>query len=81
MNTKILKCRGTPKTTFIALCRALLRVAKGRSILDVGTGSGLLALFAAEAEAREVTGCEADENMFNIAHEVNENKSVLTVIP
>ena len=45
-------------------------MAKGKTVLDVGTGSGLLALFAAEAEAREVTGCEADVNMFKTAHEV-----------
>jgi type II protein arginine methyltransferase len=37
---------------------AIRRVAKGRSVLDVGTGAGLLAMMAARAEARWVASCE-----------------------
>jgi predicted nicotinamide N-methyase len=38
---------------------AIRRVAPGRSILDIGTGAGLLAMMAARAGASQVTSCEA----------------------
>jgi SAM-dependent methyltransferase len=38
---------------------AIRRVAPGRSVLDIGTGAGLLAMMAARAGANWVTTCEA----------------------
>jgi type II protein arginine methyltransferase len=37
---------------------AIRRVAPGRSVLDIGTGAGLLAMMAARAGAKSVTSCE-----------------------
>jgi type II protein arginine methyltransferase len=39
---------------------AIARFAPGRSVLDIGTGSGLLAMMAARAGARQVYACEAN---------------------
>jgi tetratricopeptide (TPR) repeat protein len=38
---------------------AIRRVVPGRSVLDIGTGSGLLAMMAARAGAKWVVSCEA----------------------
>jgi tetratricopeptide (TPR) repeat protein len=37
---------------------AIRRVAPGRSVLDIGTGAGLLAMMAARAGAKSVASCE-----------------------
>ncbi len=37
---------------------AIRRVAPGRSVLDIGTGAGLLAMMAARAGAKSVVSCE-----------------------
>jgi Tfp pilus assembly protein PilF len=39
---------------------AIRRAVPGRSVLDIGTGAGLLAMMAARAGARSVTSCEAE---------------------
>lgn len=43
-----------------AYARAIAAAAPGRRVLDIGTGSGLLALLAARAGASHVYACEAD---------------------
>lgn len=50
-----------------AFRRALERHAPGRTVLDVGTGSGLLAIYAARAGARRVYAMEKDTTMVQIA--------------
>lgn len=37
---------------------AIESVSKGATVLDIGAGSGLLSLFAAQAQAKEVFACE-----------------------
>lgn len=43
--------------------QAIERVAKGRVVLDIGTGSGLLSMIAARAGAARVVACEATPTM------------------
>lgn len=45
-------------------------------ILDIGTGTGLLALYAHEAGAKEVYACEEDEIMLDICGKVFEENNV-----
>jgi len=44
----------------VAYARAIAASAKGRVVLDIGTGSGLLAMMAARAGAARVIACEAN---------------------
>lgn len=44
----------------VAYGRAIAAAAKGRVVLDIGTGSGLLAMMAARAGAARVIACEAN---------------------
>ncbi|MEM7703840.1 MAG: 50S ribosomal protein L11 methyltransferase [Pseudomonadota bacterium] len=55
-----------------AYCRALEQTAKGRVVLDIGTGSGLLAMMAARAGAAHVYACEADQRLAAAARQVIE---------
>ena len=49
---------------------AIRRVAPGRSVLDIGTGAGLLAMMAARGRARSVVSCEAEPWIAAKAREV-----------
>lgn len=42
---------------------AALRVARGRTVLDIGTGTGLLAMYAARAGATSVVACDINPIM------------------
>ena len=46
---------------------ALRRAAPGKRVLDIGSGSGLLAMMAARAGAVEVTTCEVVESIARVA--------------
>jgi protein-L-isoaspartate O-methyltransferase len=50
-----------------AIARA---VAHGETVLDIGTGSGLLSLMAARAGAKAVYACEADPALAETAREI-----------
>ncbi|XP_049788767.1 protein arginine N-methyltransferase 9-like isoform X3 [Schistocerca nitens] len=47
------------------------KVSQGfNSVLDIGTGTGILSLFAVEGGAKEVFSCDVSETMINIAEKV-----------
>jgi SAM-dependent methyltransferase len=49
---------------------AIARLAPGRRVLDIGTGTGLLAMMAARAGAKSVTTCEAVAPIVERAREI-----------
>ena len=53
-----------------AFRRAIFECCKGRVVLEVGTGSGMLAVLAAQAGARRVVAVEADAEMAQLAQQV-----------
>lgn len=50
--------------------QALRRVVKGKRVLDIGTGAGLLAMMAARAGAAEVVTCEMVDLVADHAREI-----------
>lgn len=65
--------------------RAIAKAAPGRRlVLDIGTGSGLLAMMAARAGAERIVGCEAVQPLAEIARQIiarNGYADRITVIP
>jgi len=60
------------------------QVRPGDHVLDIGTGSGLLAMLAIQAGAARVTSCEADPLLAAVARQVIEDNGfsdVVTIIP
>lgn len=49
---------------------AITRAVPGKRVLDIGTGTGLLAMMAAKAGAANVTACEADPVIADHAREI-----------
>lgn len=49
---------------------AIAHVVRGRRVLDIGTGTGLLAMMAAKAGAASVTACEADPVIADHARDI-----------
>ncbi len=59
-------------STTVLMLRTILNRAneiKGKRVLDMGCGTGILAIMAAKAGAREVTGIDIDDWAFNNAME------------
>lgn len=54
----------------IAYANAIAASAKGRVVLDIGTGSGLLAMMAARAGAAKVIACEANPVLAETARQI-----------
>ncbi|HVF38125.1 MAG TPA: hypothetical protein VNA29_09330 [Sphingomicrobium sp.] len=53
-----------------AYASAIERAAPGRRMLEIGAGSGLLAMLAAQAGAREVVACEANATLAVTAEKI-----------
>lgn len=49
---------------------AITRIVPGRRVLDIGTGTGLLAMMAAKAGAASITACEADPVIADHARDI-----------
>jgi type II protein arginine methyltransferase len=63
---------------------AIKRAVKGKRVLDIGTGAGLLALMAARAGASQVTSCEAVNVIAEHAREIISKNGLsdrITIIP
>ena len=54
----------------LAYRRSIEAEARGRRVLDIGTGSGLLAMMAARAGAEHVYACELDDRLAATAREI-----------
>ncbi len=68
---------GTHATTQLCIRTLAKRLrVKGLSVLDVGTGSGILAIIAAKLEASEVWGVDTDDLSVEIAGENVERNNV-----
>lgn len=50
--------------------QALLASCSGRSVVDIGAGTGLLSLYALEAKARYIYACEANGSMAQVASRI-----------
>lgn len=67
-----------------AYAQAIAELAPGRKVLDIGTGTGLLAMLAARAGARHVFACEHDQRLACTAREIiaaNGLADRVTVVP
>ena len=55
-------------------------ITKNDFVLDIGTGSGILSLFATKFRPKRVIACEASKTLFGIAKKVIEKNNSCQVI-
>ena len=60
---------GTHPTTLLCLEWLILNHLENKEIIDLGTGSGILAIAAAILDAKQVTAIDIDENAIMATHE------------
>ncbi|XP_077982657.1 protein arginine N-methyltransferase 7-like [Glandiceps talaboti] len=73
---------------YYAAIKEAVKIIQGRGkkahVLDIGTGTGLLSMMAANSGAERVTACEAFHPMANVARKIIQNNGfadIITVIP
>ena len=71
---------GTHATTQLCIQALETRLKKGSSVLDVGTGSGILAIVAAKLGAQEVWGIDIDQVAVEGARENVEKNGVSGIV-
>ncbi|MBQ7245988.1 MAG: 50S ribosomal protein L11 methyltransferase [Firmicutes bacterium] len=72
---------GTHETTSLSLRLMEKYVNAGDSVLDVGTGSGILAIAAAKLGASDVLGIDIDEDAVRVANENIQNNLASGTVP
>lgn len=70
---------GTHETTQLCLAEIDKHYKPGESFLDVGTGTGILAIATAKLGATEIFACDTDVDSIKIARENAEANSVSTI--
>jgi len=71
---------GTHATTQLCIQALETRLKKGATVLDVGTGSGILAIVAAKLDAQEVWGIDIDKVAVEGARENVEKNGVSEIV-
>jgi ArsR family transcriptional regulator len=72
-NTQAVQNMPSPGQTWRALCHGLIRLIRGRRIVDLGCGNGRLAILLAQA-GNAVTGIDSSEEQIRLATE-NQQRS------
>ncbi|MCE9548883.1 methyltransferase domain-containing protein, partial [Candidatus Nomurabacteria bacterium] len=61
--------------------KAIKKISKGKDILEIGTGTGILSLFASRSGSRSVTATEAANETFRTAKEtIKNNRKNISII-
>ena len=71
---------GTHETTQLCLAEIDKHYREGESFLDVGTGTGILAIAAAKLGAEELFACDTDADSIKIARENAESNGTPTIV-
>jgi len=71
---------GTHSTTQLCMKALMKRLKRGVSVLDVGTGSGILSIVSARLGAKEVWGMDIDEEALELARENVKQNDVSKIV-
>ena len=64
----------SPEEDSYLLEEQVLKYSKGKSVLDIGSGSGIQALAALKSKAKSVLATDIDEESINYLRSLNKNK-------